>query len=46
MTGSDSQAVDTKFSQAPVLTHRFEGFMNAHRGTGVNPTVTVHRFVF
>ena len=46
MTGSDSQAVDTEFSQAPGLTHRFQGFMNVHRGIGVSAAVTAHRFHF
>ena len=46
LTGSNSQAVDTESSQAPGLTHRFQGFMNVHRGTGVSAAVTVHRFVF
>ena len=46
MKCSDSQAVDTESSQAPGLTHRFLGFMNVHRGTGVSVAVTVHRFVF
>ena len=46
MTGSDSQAVDSESSQAPGLTYRFQGWMNVHRGTGVNAVVTLHRFVF
>ena len=46
MTGSDSQAVYTESSQAPGNTHRFQGFMNVHRGTGVSATVTVRHFVF